>query len=81
MTIDTYMCLFSKEILVITLIMLPYILAILFLQHEEVDLLKIISTPELIDDLGVKWITMLRRVVGYEEEFILELEVFSCFYI
>ena len=52
-------------------IMLPCILTILFLQHEKIDLFEITSTPEPINHLGVKWMTMLRRVVGYEEEFTL----------
>lgn len=53
--------------------MLPYILAILFLQHIS-NLFEITLTPELISYQGVKWMTMLRRVVGYEEEFTLALD-------
>lgn len=50
-------------------IMLPYVLAILFLQHEEVDVFSLEPTDELIEHLGVKWYVMLRRIVGYEPEF------------
>ena len=54
--------------------MLPYFFPILFLQHEQVDLFEITSTPELINYLDVKWMTLLRGVVGYEEEFTLTLD-------